>query len=143
MDVIKSTSNILPSVFGKSHSAIGTDELKNWIASLESQRQSVGKRNWYLAIVLAVVLLLLFGLLWYLYDMGVRSYAVLEDVTITRHPTNQGRVEVAFHVTSPGKVFYRRTCGSAATEVVDYFHETGIHHRRWSWIYDPGEDIDV
>lgn len=118
-------------------------EMQAWIARLEGQTRSLGRRNKLLALVLACGLALLFGVLAWLYQAGVRSYAVLDQVEIARHPANQGQLQISFQVASPGKVYYRRTSGKIETEVVDYFSKTGKVDRAWSWVYEPGQPIDV
>jgi hypothetical protein len=40
-------------------------------------------------------------------------------------------------------VYYRRQSGGIETEVRDYFSQTGPVERSWSWVYEPGEPIDV
>jgi hypothetical protein len=68
---------------------------------------------------------------------------VLEDVAVTRNPANQGRLELAFNVVSPGKVYYRRQSGAIETDVIDTFLGPGPIKRSWSWTYEPGQPIDV
>ena len=51
--------------------------------------------------------------------------------------------EISFQVVSPGKAFYERTSGRLHTELVDYFRSPGEVRRAWSWVYDPGKNIDV
>jgi hypothetical protein len=118
-------------------------EVRAWIVSLEAAQRSVGLRNRLLLAALLVGVLLLGFVSLGIYRSSVRSYAVLEDVAISREPPNQGRLDFSFRVTAPGKVFYRRTSGSLTTEVVDYFDQPGEVHRTWSWVYEPGRDIDV
>jgi Mg-chelatase subunit ChlD len=77
------------------------------------------------------------------YRKEVLAYAVLEDVTITRDAVNEGRFQISFKVRSLGKVVYRRTSGNIETEVVDEFRSTGQRDRSWTWLYDPGNDINV
>jgi hypothetical protein len=52
-------------------------------------------------------------------------------------------VEISFRVQRPGKVFYRRTSGKVATDLIDYFHAPGEIQRCWSWPYTPGEELNV
>jgi hypothetical protein len=118
-------------------------EVQSWIAKLESENRSVGRRNTVLLVALALGLLLLMLVSWAVYRSSVRSYAVLEDVVISRNPANQGRLQLSFRVVSPGKVYYRRTSGKVRTEVIDYFQHPGDVRRVWSWVYEPGQDIDV
>lgn len=118
-------------------------EMQAWIAKLEGERRSLGRRNRYLAVVFAVAVLLLGTALISLHRATVGSYAVLDDVAIARHPASQGRLEFSFRVVSPGKVYYRRTSGRIQTDVIDYFYRTGPVERSWAWIYEPGKPIDV
>ncbi len=124
-------------------SMMSNAEVKTWIAKLEAESKSVGRRNGVLLVFLVAGALLLLAILWGLYQSGVRSYAVLEDVLLTRHPANQGRLQISFQVVSPGRVFYRRTSGNIKTEVIDYFEKPGPVQRAWSWVYEPGKEIDV
>lgn len=117
--------------------------MQRWIASLQQQNQSASQRNRWLAGLFGLGLLLLLFLLGWLYQSGVRSYAVLDQVTVQQHPASQGRVEVAFQVVRPGRVFLSRRSGAITTEVIDYFTETGPQQRSWSWVYEPGQEIDV
>jgi hypothetical protein len=118
-------------------------EMQAWIARLEEQQQTLGVRNKYLTAALGAGLLLLAVVLWIVYRATIGSYAMLDDVVITRHPANQGRLEISYRVVAPGKVHYRRTSGRVETELVDYYHSPGDVSRSWSWVYEPGEDIDV
>jgi hypothetical protein len=120
-----------------------SSEIQAWIASLEAQHKSLGKRNRYLGVFLGLGLLLLAVILWWLYQAGVRSYAVLEEVQIARHPANQARLQISFRVVTPGKVYFRRRSGQIEAEVIDYFKTPGKQVRQWSWIYEPGQDIHV
>jgi hypothetical protein len=118
-------------------------EVQAWIAKLEAQSKKVGRRNKLLAVGFAVGILLLIAVLFGLYQASVRCYAMLDDVTIFRNPANQGRLQFSFRVVSPGKVFYRRKCGGTLAEVVDYFDAAGDVQRAWSWVYEPGKDIEL
>lgn len=118
-------------------------ELEARKAALEARSQQGVRRNRFLTAALIAGAMLLLVILGSLYQIGVRSYAVLEDVQIRREPANQGRLEISFRVVQPGKVFYQRTSGKTETEVVDYFHASRDVQRSWSWVYEPGKDIDV
>ena len=118
-------------------------EMQEWIARLEAEQGTLGVRNKYLTVALAAGVLLLAIVLWVVYSSSIGAYAVLDDVAITRHQANQGRLDISFRVTKPGKVYYRRTSGSVDTELVDYFNSTGEVSRSWAWVYEPGKDIEV
>jgi hypothetical protein len=118
-------------------------EMQDWIARLEAEKQTLGTRNKYLALALLAGIVLLGIVLWAVHHWTIGAYAVLDDVAVTRHPANQGRLQISFRVLEPGKVYYRRTCGSIETEVIDYFHAPGHVTRSWAWAYEPGKDIDV
>ena len=118
-------------------------EVQAWIARLEAEQKTLGTRNKYLTVALAAGILLLVVVLWTVYGWAIGAYAVLDDVVVTRHPANQGRLEISFRVTRPGKVYYRRTSGSVETELVDYFHFPGDVSRSWAWAYEPGKDIEM
>jgi hypothetical protein len=118
-------------------------EMQAWIARLEAQHVTVGKRNRYLGVALALGILILLAALGAVYRSAVGSYAVVEGLSITRDPASQGRIGIRFDVRAPGKVVYHRTSGKIETEVVDYFNKTGPVQRWWSWVYEPGKNIDV
>jgi hypothetical protein len=118
-------------------------EVQAWIAKLEAESKSVGRRNIVLWGAFAAGMLLLLVVCWGVYRSAVRSYAVVEGIEVTQNDASHGRLQIAFRVLSPGKVFYRRTSGSITTEVVDYFDEPGEVRRNWSWVYEPGKDIHV
>ena len=118
-------------------------EMQAWIARLELEQRSLGKRNLVLSIALGGGILVLLAALWIIYRSTIGTYAVLDDLAITRHPANQGRLEISFRVAKPGKVYYRRNSGSIETDVIDTFHRTGEIQRSWAWVYEPGKDIDV
>jgi len=118
-------------------------EVRAWIARLEAEQETLGTRNKYLLVALAAGVLLLAAVLWVVYGWTFGAYAVLDDVLVSRHPANQGRLEISFRVARPGKVFYRRTSGNVETELVDYFRSPGEISRSWAWEYEPGEDIEV
>jgi len=118
-------------------------EMQAWIARLEQEQGRLGVRIKFLAAALGVGLLVLTGVLWGVHRATVGAYAVLEDVAVTRNRANQGRLELSFNVVSPGKVHYRRRCGAIETDVIDTLLAPGPVTRSWSWIYEPGQDIDV
>ena len=118
-------------------------EMQGWIARLEAEQQTLGARNKVLAIALSAGVLFLAVILWIVYSWTIGAYAVLDDVRITRHPASQGRVDISFRVSKPGKVFYRRTSGAVQTELIDYFNSTGEVSRSWAWVYEPGKDVEV
>lgn len=118
-------------------------EVMAWIAKLESENKSVVRRNNLLYSALIAVVLIMLFVLFSWYRSSVYSYAVLQDVKISQDMARQGRLQFQFQVVSPGKVFYRRTAGNTKTEVIDYFVDTGRVQRTWSWIYEPGTDINV
>lgn len=121
----------------------GSDELQRWIASLEAENVSAGRRGRLLGVLFILGVLLLLALLGWLYQTTVRSYAVLDGVQIEQNPASQGRVEIAFEVRRPGRVFLARRSGGVTTEVMDYFEQPGPQTRSWSWLFEPGEPIDV
>jgi hypothetical protein len=118
-------------------------EMRAWIARLEAQRTTVGKRNRVLTVALALGIVVLLAALGAVYRSAVASYAVIDGLSITRDPASQGRIGIRFDVRSPGKVVYRRISGKIQTEVVDYFSKTGPVDRWWSWVYEPGKAIDM
>ncbi len=127
----------------KQAQSAASDEMRAWIDSLQAQQKSIGHRNRWLSVFLGVGLLLLLLILGWVYQTSVRSYAVLRDVQIARHPANQGRIRVSFEVVHPGKVYLSRESGGALTEVIDYYSTAGDQRRDWSWVYQPGEEIRV
>jgi len=118
-------------------------EVQAWIARLEAERRTVGKRNKYLAACLAGGVVLLLAILWGVYRGTVGGYAVLSDVEIRQHPISEGRAEISFQVLKPGKVHYRRSSGRLETELVDSFRSAGPVQRAWTWVYSPGSEIEV
>jgi len=118
-------------------------EVQAWIKKLEAENQNLGRRNRALLGALAAVLVVWLVVVWGVYQSAVRSYAVLDDVTVSRHPANQGRVDFSFRVVKPGKVYYRRSSGNIHTTVIDYFDRPEQVQRNWSWVYEPGKDIEV
>lgn len=118
-------------------------EVRQWIARLEAEESRLAGRNRRLGWALAAAFLVLAVAAWAVYRATIGSYAVLDDVAISRHPVNQGRIEVSFRVVTPGKVRYHRLCGAIETEIVDTFEHPGEFRRSWSWPYEPGQDIQV
>ena len=118
-------------------------EMQAWIARLEAEQKTLGTRNKYLAVAMAGGVLVLLGALWVVHRSTIGTYAVLDAAAITRHPANQGRLEISFRVVEPGKVHYRRISGSIETDVIDTFRRSGEIRRSWAWVYEPGKDIDV
>lgn len=121
----------------------GSDELQRWIASLQAENVSAGRCGKLLAVLFLLGLAVLLALLGWLYQTTIRSYAVLDAVEINQNPASQGRVEIAFDVRRPGRVFLARRSGGVTTEVMDYFEQPGPQTRLWSWLFEPGEPIDV
>lgn len=118
-------------------------EMQEWIARLESQNRRLGVRNKYLAVVLALAVIVLISILWGVYHATVGAYAAVDAVQITHDPANQAKVLFGFRVLSPGKVYYRRSSGAISTDLIDYFHSAGDAQRAWSWAYEPGGSIEV
>jgi len=118
-------------------------EVQAWIARLEKEDQSLGRRNRVLLITLGIGVLLLLIVAGSVYRWTVGSYAQLEAVDIKRLPASQGRIEIAFDVIEPGKVRYLRVSGGHRTELIDYFSQPGRVERSWAWTYEPGEKIAV
>jgi hypothetical protein len=118
-------------------------EMQAWIARLEAENRSVGKRNKVLAVALVAGIILLAIVLVAVHRATIGTYAELAEVSVTRHPANQGRLEISFRVVRPGKVHYRRTSGKIETDLIDYFRRTGPIARSWSWVYEPGKQIGV
>ena len=85
--------------------------MQNWIARLEAQHKTVGTRNRYLAVALVLGIAILLAALGAVYRSAVRSYAVVNGLTITRDPASQGRIGIRFGVRTAGKVVYHRTSG--------------------------------
>ena len=118
-------------------------EVQAWIASLEQEDRSLGRRNRFLSVVFLLGLALALVAAGLVYRWTVGSYASLDHVRIEQHPASQGRIEISFDVLAPGRVRYVRTSGAHRTELVDYFTRPGPVKRSWSWSYEPGQDIVV
>jgi len=118
-------------------------EVQAWLSQLQHQEQRIGTRTRWLAGAAVLAALFAIVVLVRLYRATIGSYAVLDEVAVTRYPGNQGRLEVAFQVLSPGKVYYRRASADITTEVVDLFYSPGEVKRSWAWAYKPGSDIEV
>lgn len=121
----------------------GSREMRDWIASLEAQNQSIKRRNVFLLVALTAGLLLLLVILWLVYNATVRSYAVLEDVEVFRHPENQGNIQLKFHVATPGKVLCTRVCGGVKKTLAYDYEETGDQTVSWADEYEPGQEIEI
>jgi len=124
---------------------MASGEMQAWLSRLKVEDHKIGKRNKYLAGILAAGVLLLVVILWVVYDKTIGAYAVIdpESIRVEQHPIEQGRLRIRFNVISPGKVCCRRTSGDIATERIDYFDEACEVDRNWSWGYQPGENIDL
>ncbi len=121
----------------------GSAEVRAWIASLKREERSLGRRNRFLAVAFAFALVMAILVGFSVYRWTVGNYAALAEVRIERQPASQGRIDIAFHVRSPGRVHYLRTSGGHRTELIDYFSRPGPVQRSWSWSYEPGRDIEV
>jgi len=124
---------------------MASGEMQAWLSRLKAEDRKIGKRNKYLAGILAAGVLLLVVVLWIVYRNTIGAYAVIdpESIRVEQHPIEQGRLRIRFDVVSPGKVRCRRTSGKIATERIDYFDEARQVDRSWSWGYQPGENIDL
>jgi hypothetical protein len=118
-------------------------EVLAWLNRLKAERSRLGTRNKYLAAAMAVGVLLLAAILWQVHAATIGAYAVIDNVTVEQNPANQGQLQIRFRVVSPGKVYCRRTSGRVQTDLVDHFRAACEVTRPWSWIYQPGSDIDV
>lgn len=119
------------------------DEMQSWLRRLQAEDRRIGRRNKYLAVAFSAGVLLLVVILWGIYRATIGAYAVLDEIRISHHPIEQGRLLISFRVLSPGKVHCRRVSGPIETDVIDYFHAPTDVQRPWSWVYRPGESIDV
>ncbi len=118
-------------------------EVQAYLRSLKAEDRKLGRRNRMLAVALAAALAVLVVVLWSVYRATIGSYAVLADIQVRQEPLSPGRLELSYRVVSPGKVFCRRTGGGIVTELVDYYHAPCEIQRPWSWVYRPGEPIEL
>ncbi len=118
-------------------------EVQAWIATLQKEHRSLGRRNRFLSVAFICGFVALVAVAASVYRWTVGSYAALDNVRIERHSGSQGRIEIVFDVGSPGRVRYLRTSGGHRTELIDYFSQSGPVERSWSWTYEPGDDIEV
>jgi von Willebrand factor type A domain len=141
--LLHTASHLPPSSTPVTTDAAPQLEIRGQIAALEAADRSVARRNRLLAVALTAGLCSLGLVLWGVYQYAIGSYAELENVAITRHPANQGLLQISFQVRSPGRVLYERSSGRIETEVIDVFHKRDDYRRSWSWIYEPGQDVVV
>ncbi len=118
-------------------------EVQAYLRSLRAEDRKLGRRNRVLAVALAAALVVLLVALWSVYRATIGSYAVLADIQVRQEAISPGRLELSYRVLSPGKVFCRRTGGGIVTELVDYYHTPCEVQRPWSWVYRPGEPIEL
>jgi len=118
-------------------------EVQAWLGRLQVEDRKIGLRKKYLAGALAAGVLLLMIVLWWLHRATVGAYAVIDQIEMQQHPADQGRLQIKFRVLRPGKVYCRRTSGDVEVDVIDSFGEACQVDRPWSWVYRPGQNIDV
>ncbi|MBN2475503.1 MAG: VWA domain-containing protein [Pirellulales bacterium] len=122
---------------------MASGEMQAWLNRLQVEDRTIGVRNRYLALALGGGLLTLLVVFWIVYRATIGAYAVIDGIEISQHPANQSRLEIKFRVLSPGMVYCRRTSGPIEADLIDTFAEPCDVDRPWSWVYRPGEDIDV
>jgi hypothetical protein len=122
---------------------IVSEEMQAWLKRLKSQDRKIDMRNKLLAGALTAAAVLLLLTVWGVYRSTIGAYAVIDNIEITQHPIDQGRLQIKFRVLSPGKVYCRRTAGNAETELVDFFSKPCEVERPWGWTYQPGEKIKL
>ncbi|MDO4574303.1 MAG: vWA domain-containing protein [Planctomycetia bacterium] len=127
----------------KSPTSSAYQEMQDWLERLKSDSQRLRWRNRVLRVLFGVGLLLFLLGLWKIHAMTLGKYAVLKHVEITQNPCSQGQIDIVFEVTQPGRVYCRRTCGDAQTDLIDEYREPGVYRRPWSWTYRPGQPIEV
>jgi len=118
-------------------------EVQAYLRTLKAEERKLGKRNRVLAAALGAALVLLLVVLWSVYRATIGSYAVLAGIQVHQDPISPGRLVLSYQVVSPGKVYCRRTSGGIVTELVDYYHTPCQVERPWSWVYRPGEPIEL
>lgn len=118
-------------------------EMQAWLQRLQLQNRRIGARNRVLAGALAAGVVLLLAVLWWVYQSTIGAYAVIDNLQVHQDPVNQGLLRVSFDVLSPGKVHCRRKSGPIETDLIDHFTQPCAVARPWSWVYRPGEDIEL
>jgi len=118
-------------------------EMQAYLRKLKAEERKLGKRNRVLAVAFGAALVLLVVVLWNVYRAGIGSYALLSDIQVRQEPTSPGRLVLSYQVAAPGKVYCRRVSGGIVTELVDYYHTPCRVERPWSWVYRPGEPIEL
>lgn len=118
-------------------------EVRAWLQHLEDQNRRAGTWVRYLAVALLLGLTLLAVAAAAIHRATIGAYAQIDEVAVTQNAVNQGRLEIAFSVSTPGKVYYRRKSGPIETDLIDIFPAPGDVKRAWSWTYRPGEPIEV
>jgi len=112
-------------------------------ARLSYDSAALGRRFLVLIPVFLLGLSLLFFVLGLLHHYMVGRYAVLEAVSVTQNAGNQGQLEIAFRVVSPGLVHLRRTSGGQTTDLLYEYERSCDEKQQWSWNYVPGQPIDL
>lgn len=118
-------------------------ELQTWLGRLEKDVKKFSSRNLLLRGALIFGIFCFVMLLAWIHQKTIGKYAVLQDITITQNPCNQGQVEISFKVVKPGQVYCRRSWGGSYMDICDDYFEPGHYTRPWSWTYHAGEDIGI
>ncbi len=127
----------------KASSADYLEYLQALKARLSYDSAKLGRRFLVLIPVFLLGLTFLFFVLGLLHHYMVGRYAVLESVSVTQNAGNQGQLEIAFRVVSPGLVHLRRTSGGQTTDLLYEYERSCDEKQQWNWNYVPGQPIDL
>jgi hypothetical protein len=118
-------------------------EIRAYMDQLQEDEQEAIRYDKQLLGVLGVCLLLLLLVWWGVRRGSTGSYAALDDIQVEQNPIDEGRFDIKFNVTRPGKVFFERASGAFKAERTDTFESPGEVERSWSWYYQPGKNAEL
>lgn len=110
---------------------------------LSQDSARLGRRFLVLIPIFLMGTFLLLFVLGLLHHYLVGRYAVIEAVSVTQNAGNQGQLEIAFRVISPGLVHLRRTSGTQTTDLLYEYVKPCDEKQQWNWNYVPGSSIDL
>jgi hypothetical protein len=101
------------------------------VQKLEEAKQKNIKRGRAFGLLSLAAALTIALILYQVYARTVLAYAVLENIQVEQDPMEEGKIQVSYDVTTPGKVAFDRQSGSKRYEKLDLIGETGRQGFWW------------
>ncbi len=110
---------------------------------LNSDALRMGRRFLVWIFVFLLGLIFLAIILQKIHYFLVGRYAVLDEISVVQNAGNQGQIEIAYKILSPGRVYCQRQSQEQKAELIYDYLRDGRDFQHWNWNYTPGKPIEV